>query len=75
MTPFDLLNTVLPSEGRYCVVGIGRYVDQRFVDTREEVDDLAATFVGGKFDAYFGCAKFGEENNRTHDNALYFRLS
>lgn len=73
MTPFDLLNTVLPPEGRYCVVGIGRYVDQRFVDTREEVDDLAATFVGGKFDAYFGCAKFGEENNRTHDNALYFR--
>lgn len=70
---FDLLNTVLPSEGRYCVIGIGRYVDQHFVTTREEVDGLAAKFVDGKFDVYFGCAKFGEDNNRTHDNALYFR--
>lgn len=70
---FDLLNTVLPTEGRYCVLGIGRYADQRFVDTREEVDEIAQEFVDGKKDVYFGCAKFGELNNRTHANAKYFR--
>lgn len=73
MPTFDLLDTVLPAEGRYCVIGIGRYVDQQFVETREEADELAAKFVEGKFDVYFGCAKYGPDNNRTHDNALYFR--
>ena len=73
MPTFDLLDTVLPAEGRYCVIGIGRYVDQHFVDTREEVDALAEQFVQNKFDVYFGCAKFGPDNNRTHDNAKYFR--
>lgn len=70
---FDLLDTVLPQEGRYCVFGIGSYPDQRFVDTREEVSAIAEQFVAKKVEAYFGCAKFGPQNNRTHDNALYFR--
>jgi hypothetical protein len=73
MSSFDLLDTVLPTEGRYCVLGIGRYPDQRFVDTREEVDAIAAEFVRRKVDAYFGCAKYGPLNNRTHENATYFR--
>ena len=70
---FDLLDTVLPTEGRYCIVGIGKYVDQRFADTREEAEELIQEFVGKKWETYFGCAKFGMLNNRTHDNALYFR--
>lgn len=73
MSNFDLLNAVLPLEGRYCVMGIGRYPDQSFVDTREEVEELAKIFVDKKIDAYFGCAKFGALNNRTHENAKYFR--
>jgi len=73
MSTFDLLNAVLPVEGRYCVLGIGRYPDQHFVDTREQVDELAEQFVSRRVDAYFGCAKFGPLNNRTHDNATYFR--
>jgi hypothetical protein len=73
MSTFDLLDTVLPAEGRYCVLGIGRYPDQHFVDTKEEVEQLADTFVKRKVDAYFGCAKFGPLNNRTHANATYFR--
>lgn len=70
---FDLLDTVLPTEGRYCVIGIGKYTDQRFADTREEAEELIQEFVGKKWETYFGCAKFGNLNDRTHENALYFR--
>lgn len=73
MSSFDLLEAVLPPEGRYCVFGVGKYPDQRFVDTRAEVDEIADEFVRRKVDAFFGCAKFGDKNNRTHENALYFR--
>lgn len=73
MSNFDLLDTVLPPEGRYCVMGIGRYTDQNFADTREEAEELIQDFVSRKIDAYFGCAKFGPENNRTHANAMYFK--
>lgn len=73
MSTFDLLDAVLPPEGRFCALGIGRYVDQNFVETREEVTKLAQRFVNGKFDAFFGCAKYGPLNNREHKNATYFR--
>jgi hypothetical protein len=73
MSNFDLLNTVLPPEGRYCVMGIGKYPDQNFVDTKEEVEELAQRFVKRKIDVFFGCAKYGPLNNRTHENAKYFR--
>lgn len=70
---FDLLDAVLPAEGRYCVIGVGRYVDQNFVDTHEEVTAKANELVRKKIDAYFGCAKYGPKNNRTHENAQFFR--
>jgi len=70
---FDLLNAVLPTEGRYCVIGIGSFPDQRFVDTREEAEEIIQAFVGKQIDAYYGCAKFGLANDRTHGNAQYFR--
>jgi hypothetical protein len=73
MSSFDLLDTVLPPEGRYCVMGIGKYPDQKFVDTKEEVEELAQRFVKRKIDVFFGCAKYGSLNNRTHENAKYFR--
>jgi hypothetical protein len=73
MPTFDLLDAVLPAEGRYCVLGLGRYSDQKFYDTRAEVDEQAKALVGEKFDVYFGCAKYGLLNNRTHKNATYFR--
>ena len=69
---FDLLDTVLPTQGRYCVFGNGKYPDQRFVDTKEEVDEIVKEFVENKIDAFFGCAKYGFANNRTHENAVYF---
>ena len=70
---FDLLDTVLPPEGRYCVIGIDRFADQKFADTREEAEELIQEIVSKKVDAYFACAKFGTADNRTHENAHYFR--
>lgn len=70
---FDLLDAVLPAEGRYCVLGIGRYPAQSFANTREEVTTKAQELVRKGMDVYFGCAKFGPENNRTHENAHFFR--
>ena len=70
---FDLLDTVLPTEGRYCIIGIGRFPDQRFAETREQADEFIKEFVDNKIDAYYGCAKFGDLNERTQENALYFK--
>ena len=72
MTNFDLLDTVLPKEGRYCMFGKGRYIVQKFFDTREQLDAEVSKLVDNNFDAYFGCAKFGDANNREHGNAEYF---
>ena len=73
MSNFDLLDAVLPVEGRYCVMGIGRYPDQRFVDTREEAAEVFAEHVANGIDAYFGCAKYGPLNRRNHDNVTHIR--
>lgn len=70
---FDLLDTVLPTDGRYCIIGIGKYVDQRFADTREEAETLIQNFVSQKVNAFFGCAKFGPLNDRTHENVVSVR--
>ena len=70
---FDLLDAVLPAEGRYCVFGLGKFPDQRFCDTRAEVDAIAQEFVKNNVNTFYGCAKYGDLNNRTHINAKYFR--
>ena len=70
---FDLLDTVLPSDGRYCVVGIGNYVDQRFAETREQAEEIIQEFIGSNVNVYFGCSKFGQLNDRTHDNVVAIR--
>ena len=70
---FDLLSAVLPPEGRFCAWGRGRYIEQKFFDTREEFDEQIQHLVNRKFDAFFGCAKYGDADNREHANALYFR--
>jgi len=70
---FDLLDVVLPSEGRYCAWGNGRYISQEFYNTREEFNKQIDWLVNNEFDAYFGCAKYGDANHRKHSNAEYFR--
>lgn len=73
MTRFDLLDTVLPSDGRYCVLGLGKYAAQTFWDSKEEVDAEVEKLVGTGFNVYFGCAKYGEMRNREHKNAKFFK--
>ena len=70
---FDLLSAVLPPEGRFCAFGIKNYISQKFFDTREEFDQQIEYLVDHKFDAFFGCAKYGDQDNREHKNAQYFR--
>lgn len=70
---FDLLGIVLPEEGRYCAFGSGKYISQEFYETREAFDKQVGWLVANKFDAYFGCAKYGDANNRKQGNAEYFR--
>lgn len=70
---FDLLDTVLPVEGRYCSWGKGKYISQTFFDDREAFDKQTKWLVDNKFDAYFGCAKYGDADNRKHANAEHFR--
>jgi hypothetical protein len=73
MTSFDLLNAVLPPEGRYCAWGNGRYISQKFFTSRTEFDENIKWLVDNNFDAYFGCAKYGEAENRKQSNAHFFK--
>jgi hypothetical protein len=70
---FDLLDVVLPPEGRYCAWGNGRYISQEFYDSREDFDKQVQWLVQNKFNAYFGCAKYGDANHRKQSNAEHFR--
>ena len=74
MANFDLLDTVLATEGWYAVVGIKeKSVLQELVQTREEVDALVAKFLAAERNVYFGCAKYETGENRKKENAKYFK--
>lgn len=73
MPNFDLLDLVLPTEGRYCIMGLGKYPDQNFADTREEALEIAQRLAKQKFNVYFGAAKYGALNRRTQENAQHFK--
>ena len=69
MEDFDLLDTVLPKEGWFCVVGIkGDYVSQKLVETREELNKHVEKFVEQGKNVFFGCSKFETKLSRTKDN-------
>ncbi len=67
------MDAVLPAQGRYCVIGVGSYAAQSLHDTREEANQKVNDLVQRRFDVYFGCAKYGPENNRTKENASFVR--
>jgi len=72
MTNFDLLDAVQPSGGWYAVVGI-KGVDntkQYLVETREEVDDIAAKLVQQQRNVFFGVAKYKDGSGRKKSNVL-----
>jgi len=70
---FDLLEAVLPTEGRFCILGIGKYTDQRFANTREEADEIIEELSASKVNVYYGCAKYGPLENRKHENVVAIR--
>ena len=74
MANFDLIDTVLPSQGWYAVIGIkNKSPKQKLVETREEFDTEVAALLAEGRDVYFGCAKFETDANRKQENAAYFR--
>jgi len=73
MSPSDFLRVVLPSTGRYCLVGIGKRVQQHFFDDIDELVREAVALDERKINAYFATASFNDEGSRTADNALYQR--
>jgi hypothetical protein len=74
MADFDLLDNVLAPDGWFAVVGIkGKAVQQTLVQTRAEVDELAATLLADNQNVYFGCAKYETDANRKQENAKYFK--
>lgn len=68
------LESVLPSSGKYCVVGIrNKKVQQSFLNSIDEVQQLADALVDKGVDAYIALASFGEEAARTVENAIALR--
>ena len=78
LTRKDFLSLVLPPLGEgesYCTVGIkedgeNKDVRQRFVGSIDEISQHADEFVTTKYNAFYGMAKYGEENRRTTKNAI-----
>ena len=69
MTTIDLLDTVLPQEGWFAVLGIkGKSVRQKLVQTREEVNKITEKFVAEERNVFFGLAKFETGESREQDN-------
>ena len=74
MAEFDLLNTVQPTEGWFCVTGILRKdggkddVKQTLVATRQEVDALVTRYVSQNRNVFYGVAKYASAANRTKAN-------
>jgi len=70
MTQFDLLNAVQPSSGWFAVLGIKGVdnIKQYLVETREEVDEIAALMVQQKRNVFFGVAKYTDGSGRKKSN-------
>ena len=74
MAEFDLLNTVQPADGWFCVTGILKKdggkddVKQTLVATRQEVDALVARYVKQRRNVFFAVAKYATDANRTKAN-------
>ena len=76
MATIDLLTAVLPQEGWYCIVGLKQegHPKQVFVQTLVEASDEITLLLDQKYDVYFACAKYeNDEDGRTQKNSAYFK--
>lgn len=70
----DFLNSVLPTQGVYCTVGIrGELVRQQFHPTIEDVDSVGTGLDASGADVYFALASFHDDSSRKTSNAAYLR--
>lgn len=70
----DFLNSVLPTQGTYCSVGIrSGVVKQAFHPTTADIDVVCGGFATQGTDAYFALATFKDDISRKADNAVFLR--
>ena len=70
----DFLNSVLPTQGTYCSVGIrSGVVAQSFHLTIADIEDGAAAQTANGVDAYFALATFKDGSSRKVENAVFLR--
>lgn len=70
----DFLNSVLPTQGIYCTVGIrAGAVKQSFQATIEDVEAVGSGMDSQGVDAYFALATFEDDSGRKVDNAAFLR--
>lgn len=70
----DFLNSVLPTQGTYCVVGIrAGAVRQSFQRSIADVEAVGSGLDSQGVDAYFALASFNSDVSRKVDNAGYVR--
>jgi hypothetical protein len=70
MSNFDLMDAVQPASGWYAIMGIKEDTNpkQYLVETRQEVDDIAARLVQQEFNVFFGVAKYIDDSGRKKSN-------
>lgn len=70
----DFLNSVLPTQGTYCSVGIGSgVVKQAFHPTIADIETRCGLLATQGTDAYFALATFKDDTSRKVDNAAFLR--
>lgn len=70
----DFLNSVLPTQGVYCTVGIrSGVVKQSFQLTIDDVDAVGTALDAAGVDAYFALATFNDDSSRKAENAAFLR--
>lgn len=70
----DFLNSVLPTQGTYCVVGIrAGAVRQSFQHSIADVEAVGSGLDSQGVDAYFALASFNSDVSRKADNAVFVR--
>lgn len=70
----DFLNSVLPTQGTYCSVGIrSGVVKQAFHETIADVEVVCSGLATHGVDAYFALATFKDDSSRKADNAAFLR--
>ena len=69
----NFLETVLPTQGMYCVVGIGDgKTIQRFAETLDSLKEQATKLIDKKLNVYFALGTF-EGHSRKADECMYLR--